>query len=64
MFATLLDALYDKPYLFIIVLIWLIAIVVGAIATATGSVANAGKAIIEFLSAYRNYKNRTKNKDQ
>ena len=64
MFATLLDALYDKPYLFIIALIWLIAIVVGAIATATGSVANAGKAIIEFLSSYRNYKDRTKDKDQ
>ena len=64
MVATLLGVLYDNPYIFIPAFIGFIASVVGAIAIATGSVANAGKAIIEFLSSYRNYKGHTKNKDQ
>ena len=62
--ATLLGALYDNPYIFIPAFIGFIASVVGAIAIATGSVANAGKATIEFLSLYRNYKHRTKNENQ
>ena len=62
--ATLLGVLYDNLYIFIPAFISFIASVVRAIAIATGSVANAGKAIIEFLSSYRNYKDHTKNKNQ
>ncbi len=64
MIATLLGILYDNPYIFIPGFIGFIAFVVGVIAKATGSVANAGKAIVEFLISYRDYKDKRKDKDQ
>jgi len=63
MIAALLGILYDKPYFFILAFIGFIASVVCLIAMAIGSVATTGKAIIEFLSSYRDYKAK-KNKDQ
>ena len=56
MMLTLLGILYNYPYFFIIGLIGFIASIIAAIIVAFSSISDAGKAIAEFLSSYRNYR--------